>query len=123
MSFKILLVDDEKFVRTALKRELKNKDYEIVEAGDGLDALQKLEQDFFDLLITDNDMPKKTGIELISEITSGQKAIKNPEMRIILLSGRGKPANLPSGVEFMSKPWDSEILITKVRQVQAKAVL
>src|SRR4030042_2948709 len=105
MSFKILLVDDEKFVRTALKRVLRNKDYEIVEADDGLDALQKLEQDFFDLLITDNDMPNKTGIELISEITSGQKKIKNPEMNIILLSGRARPANLPLDVEFMPKPW------------------
>ncbi|MCX6744408.1 MAG: response regulator [Candidatus Parcubacteria bacterium] len=122
MSFKILLVDDENNVRIALKRVLRNKDYEIVEAGDGFEALQKLEQDFFDLLITDNDMPIKTGIELISEITSGQKTIKNPEMRIILLSGKGKPANLPAGVEFMLKPWDSEKLITTVRQFQTKAV-
>jgi CheY-like chemotaxis protein len=120
MSFKILLVDDEKSVRNAIKRVLRRENCEFIEAADGLEALQKLEQDHFDLLITDNDMPNKSGVELIREITSSQKSIKNPEIMIILLSGRGRPDNLPSGIEFMPKPWEEESIKAKVRQSQAK---
>lgn len=115
---KILLVDDEELVRNALKRVFRKCNYEIAEAADGLEALQKLETDFFDLLITDNDMPNKKGIELIQDIKEGKTVTKNPAHAIILFSGKGKPKNLPPEIEFMEKPWKDEELRQRVKEIK-----
>lgn len=115
---RILIVDDEKLVRSALKRVFRKCNYEIAEALDGLEALQKLESDFFDLLITDNDMPNKKGIELIQDILEGKTAIKNPAHAIILFSGKGRPENLPPEIEFMEKPWEDEKLRQRVKEIE-----
>lgn len=120
MIVKVSLVDDESYIRRALIRCLRTENCELSEAADGEEALQKLEQDFFDLMITDNDMPRKTGVELIREITSGQKTVKNPDLAIILLSGRGRPDNLPEVIESMFKPWDEEKIKERIRQIKVK---
>lgn len=120
MPVSILLVDDEENIRRSLRRVLRKENCLFTEAADGVEAAQILAWDFFDLMITDNDMPRKTGLELICDITFGKILIKNPALAIVLLSGRNKPSNLPVGIEFLSKPWEDEILKEKVWQIRAK---
>ena len=122
MVFKILLVDDEELVRKSVRRELRSLPVEIIEAADGRQASLHL-QEGFDLLITDNDMPGLTGLQLIN-------LAKEFFPRIILYSGRLNDEDAPGGVIFIPKPWfakdenGNEINLLK-RQVEQflKAVL
>ncbi len=65
---RILVVDDESKVRTILKLMLASAGHEIVEASNGYDALSKLEEDSFDLVITDIKMEGLDGVALLGEI-------------------------------------------------------
>jgi len=105
MAFKILLTDDEPFMRKSIIRELKGLDVEITEKENGLDALTALlSQDEsaepFNLLITDNEMPELKGLELIEQVK--KHGLNIP---IILISGTLKEIDVPEGVIFIAKPW------------------
>ncbi len=81
---KILLVDDEDSVRLPTTEILKKIGYNIISVSNGIDALNKLNQEKFDIVITDIGMPKMSGWELIKKIRNNQN-IKNIE--IIILTG------------------------------------
>src|SRR3990172_3988840 len=68
MKAKILLVEDDDSLRRTLSYFLKANEYEVTDVGGGRDALQKLEKNFFDLILTDLLMPGMNGIELINRI-------------------------------------------------------
>lgn len=69
--FKILIADDEKFIRkgiiSILQRNLEEP-VKCIEAGNGIDALQKAEQETPDLIITDINMPGRDGLEFVKEL-------------------------------------------------------
>ncbi len=68
LSQKILVVDDDPQVRDLLGEVLRHFGHEVESAVDGVDALQKVENDTFNIVITDLNMPRMDGMELISEI-------------------------------------------------------
>jgi CheY-like chemotaxis protein len=61
---RILVADDEKIKRVTLARDLETQGHEVVTAGDGVEALQRLAEGRFDVIVTDLKMPKLDGIEL-----------------------------------------------------------
>jgi CheY-like chemotaxis protein len=65
---KILLVEDEFFIRDLYERYLKKNGFEVISAVDGEDGLQKALQNPVDLILLDIMMPKMTGIEVLSKI-------------------------------------------------------
>jgi two-component system nitrogen regulation response regulator NtrX len=79
---KILIVDDEKAIRRTLKEILEYEKYDIEEAEDGEIGLEKIEKNNYDVIILDVKMPKKDGIEVLTEMQ--QKGIDTP---VIVLSG------------------------------------
>jgi len=81
---KILIVDDEQNIRNILCETLKKDEYEIFEASSGQEAIDILDSNAVDLMITDLVMPGKTGLDLIMEIKE-----KIPEINIIAISGGG----------------------------------
>lgn len=74
--YKILIVDDEKIERNGIRFLLKklNLEFEIAEAVNGVDALEKLEKEDFDILLTDVKMPFMDGIELIDHVVKEKKS-------------------------------------------------
>ncbi len=66
---KILLVDDEKKIKETLKIVLENEGYEVQTASNGVEALNLLEDEYFDVTLTDNRMPEMNGLELMREIS------------------------------------------------------
>ncbi len=70
MKEKILIVDDEKEIIELLSLYLEQKGYEIIEAYDGLDAWQKIQNKKVDLAIIDVMMPKMDGFNLVKKIRS-----------------------------------------------------
>ncbi len=69
---RVLVVDDSLTARKLLVKFLNQQDFTTVEAGDGLDAIERLHSEKFDLVLTDLDMPRLGGLELLSDIQSGR---------------------------------------------------
>lgn len=106
---KILVVDDEKFIITAIKRTLRED--EIEGALNGTEALERFKAgETFDLIITDCDMPVMGGVELVEELR--QRGVTTP---ILMNSAKDQPGAkrlLRDGhiQGFFSKPWTMEHL-------------
>ena len=70
----ILIVEDEVSCRLPLTRLLQIEGYEVIEAGDGLEALQRLDENRVDLILLDMIMPRMGGIEFLERMKSGRHA-------------------------------------------------
>ena len=90
---KILLLDDEEQIRRAVELQLKKNGHEVVARENGEEGLDCLLKDNFDLIITDLQMPKVTGLQLLK--TLKEKEITVP---VIVLTGF---ASVESAVEAM----------------------
>ena len=115
---KILIVDDEKFIRDALIELIELEGHEAAFAKDGRQALQVFQEQIPDLVITDLIMPEKEGLELIREI----RKISN-DVKIIAISGGSRylePSNQLKAAELIgadvcfTKPLDIYSLKTAV---------
>lgn len=119
MSKTILTVDDSATIRQMLSLTLKDAGYAVVEAVDGVDALDKLAQQPVHMVITDLNMPKLDGIELIREIR------KLPEHRfipIIMLTTESQESKKQEGKSagasgWIVKPFKPQQLLSVVRMV------
>lgn len=117
-SYKLLIIDDNKEILTALTDFLSKKKYDVVSASDGLDGLKLLEteQQGFDLIITDLVMPNISGVGLISIIK------KNfPDLPVIAITGWGEhPEALATEAQanrVLEKPFDLSELDTLIREL------
>lgn len=107
-NYSILLVDDEPDVRKALKRSLHVPGYIMHEANDGVEALALLKTAPFDAVISDFNMPRMNGLDLLTQVR-----IVYPNMLRILLTARAdvhlavRALNEGSVHRFLLKPWDN----------------
>ncbi|RLK62654.1 DNA-binding response regulator [Atopobacter sp. AH10] len=115
---KILVVDDDREIVELLTIYLKNENFEIVKAYNGLEALKKLyEQDDIDLMILDIMMPKKNGIEVLKEIRE-----ENRNLSIIMLSAKStdmdKIQGLTTGADdYVTKPFNPLEVVARVKSL------
>ena len=94
MAKKILIVDDEEEIRAELAGYLRDKGYEVEEAADGLEALNKFKAAPADAVITDIKMPRSTGEELTRRLRT-----VDPDLPIIILTGHYTNADMESARE------------------------
>jgi DNA-binding response OmpR family regulator len=80
----ILVIDDEVHIRTLLREMLERSGYEVMDAPDGAAGIRLYRENPADLVITDIIMPKKEGLETITDLR-----IEFPEVKIIAMSGGG----------------------------------
>lgn len=106
--YRILIVDDERIERNGIRFLLKklNMEFDIDEAVNGLDALEKIRQEDYDILLTDVKMPFMDGIELIDNVVNEKK-----KMRCVIFSGcnefdYAKRAIRLGVVDYILKPVD-----------------
>ncbi len=113
MKKKILIVDDEEVIRKFLKIHLDKLGYEVTEAADGVQALEALGKDEFNLLICDVLMPKKDGWEVIREMKENPKTKAIP---VIVLTAKNEDSDMFKGYDlganyYMTKPFTKAQLI------------
>ena len=120
MTKRILVVDDNPQMRSLLRHMLKTEGYEVDEAGDGDQALEKASEANPDLLITDIIMPGKEGFETIIDMRQAY-----PDLKIIAISG----GNVSSPQDYLKcaaelgadrslvKPIKKEQLISCVKEL------
>lgn len=114
---KILIVEDEAMIRRVLVKILleENEALQIDEAADGLEALDKIKKEDYDLVLCDIKMPKFDGIELLEAVKKTK-----PETPMIMISGHGDLETAVQSMrlgafDYISKPPDLNRLLTAVR--------
>lgn len=120
---KILVVDDDKGIRSTLRDILQMEKYTVDEAVDGLDCLVKVKQGKYDVVILDVKMPKMDGMEVIEKIQT-----LHADLPVVMISGHG---NIDTAVEsvkkgafdFIQKPPDLNRLLITIRNAQDKSSL
>ena len=119
MKPKVLVVDDEQDIRELLKFYLNKEGYEVLEAGDGEEALNIFENEYVDLGIIDVMMPKMDGFELVENM----KEFK--DVPCIMLTAKGeskdKLRGFSSGVDdYVVKPFDPNELMARVKAIMKR---
>lgn len=94
---KILLVEDEDFIRELYVRQLTKEGFEVKSAADGQTGLEMLKQENFDLLLLDIMLPGINGLQLLREFKSQNP---NSSMITILLTNLGQEAVIKEGFEL-----------------------
>jgi len=117
----ILVVDDDDRIRELVKQYLLENKYLITTAKDAFDAKNKIEIIKFDLIVLDIMMPKKSGLELTSEIK------KEIDLPIILLTAKGETSERVKGLEFgaddyLSKPFEPKELLLRIKNILNKTL-
>ncbi|MGE7022065.1 response regulator transcription factor [Solibacillus cecembensis] len=115
---KILVVDDEEILRMLICDTLEDLGFEIDEAEDGVEAIQKLNAQAYDLIILDYMMPNLTGVEVIEQL---EVDVKN-NTPILMLTAKAQEADrqvvLDKGAHyFMSKPFSPVELMGLVEEI------
>jgi two-component system, cell cycle sensor histidine kinase and response regulator CckA len=113
MGEKILVVEDHHGTRKNVSRFLQSQGYSVIEASDGLEALNRLNQDGVDIVVSDFVLPKIHGLALVREIRSRWPAIGVIIMSAYLGEEAGKVI-LEREAEFVSKPLELSHLAAKV---------
>lgn len=111
----ILVVDDDPAVRELLRAELE-ADHAVIAAGSADEALEVIDHEAPDLLITDQRMPRTTGLELVARARA-----RAPDLDAILLTAHADPEDLIAAInsgllyQFVRKPWDAGELRAVIR--------
>ncbi|MFH1421155.1 MAG: sigma-54 dependent transcriptional regulator, partial [Planctomycetota bacterium] len=120
---KILVVDDEEVICKSCQRILSKAGYNVTTTQSPEDALKKVKETVFDVVVTDLVMPKIGGIELL-------KAVKsiNPDIQIIIITGYGTIKNVVEAMKdgahnYITKPFEPKELIAAVEKAIEEKIL
>ncbi len=117
----ILVVDDEENLHEALKLNLEMEGYEVTSAYDGNEALKKIGNEYFDLIIMDIMMPEVDGISVTETVR-----VNNNDVPILMLSARNSSADRVLGLkkgadDYLAKPFNLEELLLRVDKLIQKS--
>lgn len=112
--FNVLVVEDDKNLKKLMVTYLKRNNYTVFEANNGLQALDIIDKQYIDLVISDVMMPEMDGFELLNELRTS-----NYEIPIMLVTAKGDISDKKQGFilgadDYMVKPVDMEEMILRV---------
>ncbi len=118
---RILVVDDEPAVQNALSRALALEHYDVARAGDGLEALERLDTTPYEAIILDIAMPRMDGLELCRRLRAGGDSTP-----VLMLTARGevddRVAGLDAGADdYLVKPFALRELLARIRALLRRA--
>jgi DNA-binding response OmpR family regulator len=110
----IVVAEDDEILRYCTVRLLMNEGYKIIEARDGVEALDLLEKcdDVIHLLVTNYDMPGLNGIELARKLRG-----KHERLMVLLISGKTPDLDPNDDIEILPKPYNEAELAVRVRKL------
>lgn len=114
---RLLVVDDEERIRRLLNMYLSREGFQIDEAMDGAEALEKFEENHYDCILLDVMMPEKDGFEVLQEIRD-----KKDQTPIILLTAKGEESDRVTGFEtgaddYIVKPFSPREVVLRVKAI------
>lgn len=112
--FNVLVVEDDKNLKKLMVTYLKRNNYTVFEANNGIHALDIIDKQYIDLVISDVMMPEMDGFELLNELRTS-----NYEIPIMLITAKGDISDKKQGFilgadDYMVKPVDMEEMILRV---------
>lgn len=113
---RIMVVDDSEMLRELIGNYLGVKGYDITTARDGVDALEKWEAGPFPLIVTDLDMPKMSGPELLATMCKSRRSFKAVVMSAYLDEGIKTDLRDKGAFAFLQKPFSLGELEAVIRQ-------
>ena len=116
MKSKILVVDDEAPIRELVRFYIEKEGYIMIEAANGIEALNLFENEYIDLAVVDVMMPKMEGWELVSEL----KQIR--DVPVVMLTAMGESKDKLKGFDlgvddYVVKPFDPDELMARIRTI------
>lgn len=113
----ILVVDDNRITTKLLRRYLEASGYDAVEAYDGIDCLEKVEQKIPDAIVLDVMMPRLDGYETVKKL---REKVETDRIPVVIVTALNDVANQIKSIEagaddFLSKPIEEKLLIAKVK--------
>lgn len=120
---KILIVDDERAIRRALREILEFEDFQVDEAENGKEGLEKATATTYDIIFCDIKMPMMDGMEVLDELIKAK--VETP---VIMISGHGNidtavQAIKKGAFDFIEKPLDLNRILVTIRNAKDKVVL
>jgi two-component system response regulator ResD len=117
---RILMVDDEEKIRRLVRKYAEFEGYEVVEAADGMEAIEKVRLQDFDIIVLDVMMPELDGFSTCREI---RKTCNTP---VIMLSARGEEYDRIHGFElgiddYVVKPFSPKELMMRIKAILTRA--
>lgn len=114
---RILLAEDDESMRTFLERALTRAGCEVVSFNNGVDALERLKEEPFTLLLTDIVMPRMDGIELARRASE-----LDPDLKIMFITGfaavtLSTASDAPNDARVLSKPFHLKDLVEEVERL------
>lgn len=118
----LLVVDDEERIRRLLNMYLTREGYEVEEAVDGADALEKALVNNYDCILLDLMMPEKDGLEVLEELR--EKKIMTP---VMMLTAKGEESDRVNGFEsgaddYIVKPFSPREVVLRVKAILRRSV-
>jgi len=122
-SEKVLIVDDEPAIRSALRMVLEYEGYSVAEAKDGLTALAAAAKELPDIVLLDIKMPGMDGMEVLEELRR-----RDPRLPVIMLSGHGTISTAVAAVklgatDFLEKPPEQDRILLTIRNALQRSRL
>ncbi len=124
MSVKILIIDDERIIIDSCSRILRNDDYQIDSAQDGLAGLRKIDENHYDIVILDIMMPNIDGLEVLHRIKEGY-----PDIDVIMITGLSQIETAVKSMklgafDYLPKPFDpDELKLVVARALERRRLL
>lgn len=120
---KILVVDDERAIRRALREILEFEEFEVDEAENGKEGLQKATSEHYDVIFCDIKMPEMDGMEVLEGILKAKV-----EAPVIMISGHGNIETAVQAIkkgafDFIEKPLDLNRILVTIRNAKDRNVL
>ena len=116
---KILIIEDDNFLRLALEKKLKKEGFEVITANDGEEGLQKIITELPDLVLLDIILPKKTGFGFLEDL---QKDPNLKSIPIMVVSQLGQPEDIEKGINlgaieyFVKAKVSLDELVSKIKK-------
>ena len=123
MNFKILVAEDEEITLRHLVNTLKKEGYDVLGTRNGREALDAMSMEHYDVLLTDIKMPEMNGMELLEKAKEADQ-----EIEVLIITGFGSigsavEAMKKGAYEYITKPFDLDELIIKVKNIHERKVL
>ncbi|MDG1776942.1 MAG: sigma-54 dependent transcriptional regulator [Crocinitomicaceae bacterium] len=120
---KILIIDDERAIRRALREILEFEEFEVDEAENGKEGLDKARSETYDIIFCDIKMPEVDGMEVLEGLQ--QAKVDSP---VIMISGHGNIETAVQAIkkgafDFIEKPLDLNRILVTIRNARDKTVL
>lgn len=114
---KVLVVEDENDIRDLIVLHLTREGYQVDATANGYDALQKIENHHYNLLVLDWMLPEKSGLEIVREV---RKSKDHEQVAVLMVTAKGASSDLVLGLEsgaddYLVKPFELSVLMARAR--------